>query len=106
MGGDAADLVMRVNKVDFPAAVKFLADLSGMIPPSKGTVPVIPAGKSSTRPPEEPSGLSLEKHHPSCPKRLPASGDLEARTLARTCVAVASLTRRSAPPGWGSHRAS
>src|SRR5208337_2435159 len=29
VGGDAADLVQRVNHCDFPAAVKFLADLSG-----------------------------------------------------------------------------
>jgi DNA primase len=57
IGGDAANLVMRLNKVDFPAAVKFLADLSGVIPPSGGTVPVIVASKPPARPPEQPSGL-------------------------------------------------
>ena len=31
IGGDAANLVMKVNKVDFPTAVRFLADLAGMI---------------------------------------------------------------------------
>ena len=34
IGGDAAELVKRVNGCDFPAAVKFLADLSGVVPSS------------------------------------------------------------------------
>ena len=65
MGGDAADLVMRVNKVDFPAAVRFLADLSGVIPPSMGTAvrppPAPGASKPPARPPEQPSGLPLDQ---------------------------------------------
>ncbi len=36
IGGDAAALVRRVNGCDFPAAVAFLAELSGVIIPSKG----------------------------------------------------------------------
>ncbi len=65
MGGDAADLVMRVNKVDFPAAVRFLADLSGVIPPSMGTAvrppPAPGASKPPARPPEQPSDLPLDQ---------------------------------------------
>ncbi len=60
-GGDAADLVQRVMKVDFPAAVKFLADLSGVISPSRGTVPVIVATKPASPLPEQPSGLPLDE---------------------------------------------
>ena len=33
VGGDAAELVKRINRCDFPAAVKFLAGLSGASPP-------------------------------------------------------------------------
>ena len=65
VGGDAAELVMRVNKVDFPAAVKFLADLSGVIPPSMGKAvrppPAPGASKAPARPPEQPSGLPLDE---------------------------------------------
>src|SRR5262245_34369904 len=32
IGGDAAELVMRINKYDFPGAVRFLAELVGIIP--------------------------------------------------------------------------
>ena len=36
IGGDAAELVKKVNKCDFPTAVKFLADLAGVASPSRG----------------------------------------------------------------------
>jgi hypothetical protein len=40
-GGDAANLVMRHQKIDFPAAVRFLANLAGVITsPSTGVKPV------------------------------------------------------------------
>jgi DNA primase len=65
VGGDAAELVKRFNQCDFPTAVRFLADLSGVISPSKGTsvrAPVVPvASKSPQRPPEQPTGLPLDK---------------------------------------------
>ncbi len=61
IGGDAAELVKRVNGCDFPAAVKFLADLSGVLPPSKGTAPAPVASKAPARPPDEPSGLPLNE---------------------------------------------
>jgi DNA primase len=61
IGGDAAELVKRVNKCDFPDAVKFLADLSGALLPS-GTKPSRPAHdpvpvKAPERPADQPSGL-------------------------------------------------
>lgn len=65
VGGDAADLVQKVNHCDFPAAVRFLADLSGVIPASRGTsvgppaVPVV--SKAPERSPEQPTGLPLEE---------------------------------------------
>ncbi len=61
VGGDAAELVKRVNKCDFPAAVKFLADLAGVIPPSKGTTPASVAAKPASPPPDKPSGLPLDE---------------------------------------------
>jgi DNA primase len=84
IGGDAAELVKRVNECDFPAAVKFLADLSGVITSYRatapgqnpkplgvlGSVPVvgpsqaapIPApAKAPSRPPEQPTGLPLDE---------------------------------------------
>jgi DNA primase len=65
VGGDAAELVMRVNKVDFPTAVRFLADLSGVIPPSRGTAVRPPvasvAAKPASPPPDKPSGLPLDE---------------------------------------------
>jgi len=57
IGGDAANLVMRVQKVDFPAAIRFLADLAGVFPSSPAAKPVKPAA----RPPERPSGLPLDE---------------------------------------------
>ena len=62
IGGDAAELVKRFNKVDFPAAVKFLADLVGVIPSSReGPSRPAPPIKTPTRPPGGPSGLPLVK---------------------------------------------
>ncbi len=60
VGGDAAELVKRFNQCDFPAAVRFLAGLSGAIPASRGTT-LIAAGKPSARPPDEPSGLPMDE---------------------------------------------
>ncbi len=63
VGGDAAELVKRINHCEFPTAVKFLADLSGVTPPSKGMAvrspPAPVASKPASSPPEEPSGLPL-----------------------------------------------
>lgn len=68
MGGDAAELVKRVNGCDFPTAVRFLADLSGVIPPSRGTAvrssPAPVAAKPPAKPPEQPSGLPLDEASP------------------------------------------
>ena len=65
IGGDAAELVKKVNHCDFPTAVKFLADLAGVIPPSRGTSvrpPAAPvASKPASQPPEGPSGLPLDE---------------------------------------------
>ena len=59
IGGDAAELVKLHNECSFPEAVKFLADLVGIIPSSKEgssrPAPVRPPSK----PPEGPSGLPL-----------------------------------------------
>jgi DNA primase len=65
IGGDAADLVMKVNQCDYPAAVRFLAELAGVIPPSRErpcrpAQPPIPV-TSLGRPPEQPSGLPLDE---------------------------------------------
>ncbi|MGO9597366.1 MAG: CHC2 zinc finger domain-containing protein [Isosphaeraceae bacterium] len=65
--GDAANLVMRINKVGFPEAVRIIADLSGIVAPSGGSPrprpPASPAAskleKTHGRPPEGPSGLPL-----------------------------------------------
>ena len=95
IGGDAAELVKKVNKCDFPTAVKFLADLAGVASPSRGATgppacrggPPTPArGPASivskpahpvpgARPPDEPSGLSCEKRRPSLTRPPLASGD-------------------------------
>src|SRR5208337_2251066 len=37
IGGDAAELVKKVNKCDFPTAVKFLADRAGVASPLEGS---------------------------------------------------------------------
>src|SRR5271157_3416967 len=75
IGGDAAELVKKVNKCDFPTAVKFLADLAGVASPSRGATgppacrggPPTPArgpasmvSKPASPPPDEPSGLSWD----------------------------------------------
>ena len=62
VGGDAAELVKRVNHVDFPDAVRFLAGLTGVISASRGTVPVIAAGKAPARPPRKSRGCPWAKH--------------------------------------------
>jgi CHC2 zinc finger len=72
VGGDAAELVKRFNKCGFPAAVKYLAELSGAIAPQskvRGQEPKNPIprevsdlgfgtiAKRVSPPPEQPSGL-------------------------------------------------
>ncbi len=62
MGGDAAELVRRINHCDFPTAVKYLADLSGMLPSSGEPAvrqPATAASKPASPPPDQPSGLPL-----------------------------------------------
>jgi hypothetical protein len=59
IGGDAAELVKLVNKCAFPVAVKFLADLVGVIPSRLALTPA-PA-RPSERPPEQPSGLPVDE---------------------------------------------
>jgi DNA primase len=63
IGGDAAELVMRHEKVTFGEAVHFLADLSGVIPPSRGpTARPPPSALATPVPPsEQPSGLPLNE---------------------------------------------
>ena len=81
IGGDAADLVRRVNGIDFPEAVRFLADLVGVNPPSRESSPQPVAVKPATRPPEKPSGLPLQKRRFSLRSPLRGYGDLEGRML-------------------------
>ena len=69
LGGDAAELVKLKNGVAFPEAVRVVAELSGIVTPSRrsanptprpATAP--PAGKpakAASPPPERPSGLTL-----------------------------------------------
>jgi hypothetical protein len=61
IGGDAANLVMRINKCDFPAAVRSLADSSGAMVVTKHrqsrTATVMAPGDRNDRP----SGLSPEE---------------------------------------------
>jgi len=65
IGGDAAELVKRINHCDFPTAVKYLADLSGVVPFSGGPTihppPAPAASKRASPPPDEPSGLPLDE---------------------------------------------
>jgi len=90
IGGDAAELVKKVNKCDFPTAVKFLADLAGVASPSRGAtgppacrggpptparVPAPIVSKPASPPPDEPSGLSWDEgRRPSLTRPPPASG--------------------------------
>jgi DNA primase len=64
IGGDAAELVKRVKQCDFRAAVKFLADLAGVVPSQGPTVrpPAAPlARKPPSPPPERPTGLPSDE---------------------------------------------
>jgi DNA primase len=61
-GGDSANFVMEFNKCDFPAAVRFLAGLAGVITsPSPRVKSVRPTDKPPVRPPEKPTGLPLDE---------------------------------------------
>ncbi len=65
--GDAPKLVMKLNGVAFPEAVRVVADLSGIVAPSGGSPrPRLPARPTASKPekpasppPEGPSGLPL-----------------------------------------------
>ena len=65
--GDAASLVMRINAVSFPAAVSIVAELSGIVTASVGSLrprpPVSPTASkpalTASPPPERSSGLPL-----------------------------------------------
>jgi hypothetical protein len=60
IGGDAADLVQAIKKIDFPAAVRFLRDSFGRVPSSKGKPSTVAATVKPPRmPQDEPSGLPL-----------------------------------------------
>src|SRR5271157_976567 len=61
-GGDAANLVMESKYCNFPAAVRFLADLAGVTTsPSRGVKPVAPTDRPPARLPEKPTGLPLDE---------------------------------------------
>ncbi len=90
-GGDAAELVKKVNKCDFPTAVKFLADLAGVAAPSRGATgppacrggpptPFRGPGRHTTRP-----ACPGTKRRPSLTRPPPASGDLEGEPLSLAC---------------------
>src|SRR5262245_24076328 len=65
--GDAADLVMRVDKTTFPEAVRLVAELAGIVTAPGGSPrPRSPTGPAASktekppdRPPEGPSGLPV-----------------------------------------------
>jgi len=68
VGGDAVDLVMKLNALAFPEAAKIAADLSGIVTlpgnsprstPTPFRGPARPAAKRASPPPEKPSGLPL-----------------------------------------------
>ena len=56
---------MRLNGVGFPGAVRFLADLSGVIPTAKESAIRLPIARKPVKPaippPEGPSGLPLDE---------------------------------------------
>jgi DNA primase len=61
--GDAIALVIRLEKVDFPRAVRIVLELAGIIVPfGQSAPPPLPMGKAATtpsKPPEQSSGLPL-----------------------------------------------
>ena len=67
--GDAPKLVIKLNGVAFPEAVRIVAELSGIVPPSGASPrprpPASPTAskpeKPPARPPEGPSGLPLDE---------------------------------------------
>jgi DNA primase len=68
LGGDAATLIMKVNRLTFPETVKWLAERAGVVSPArsdgpmsrpKAVVTTVPA-KAPTPTPESPKGLGLD----------------------------------------------
>jgi hypothetical protein len=61
LGGDAANLVMKLKGVGFPAAAHWLAELVGIVPPAGKPIrprpPIASPAKAASRPPDPPSGL-------------------------------------------------
>jgi len=114
IGGDAAELVKRINRCDFPAAVRFLAGLAGVLPSSPGGSPRPVIGKPAARPPADviqhsgsrPFGSVIGKpaaRPPAGPSGLPLEeGDVPPRrsvpaTLGARWQARSSLPARSGP---------
>ncbi len=75
IGGDDAELVKKINKCDFPTAVKFLADLAGVASPSRGATgpPACRVGRPpllGARPPSSASPPARRQtNRPACPGR-------------------------------------
>jgi hypothetical protein len=68
LGGDAPALVMKLDRVGFPEAVRIVAELAGIVAPSgmRWRAPakyptVAKPGKNASKPPERSSGLPLEE---------------------------------------------
>jgi hypothetical protein len=116
VGGDAAELVKRINHCDFPAAVRFLADLSGVLPPSMGRAVRPPPAPVATKPsspsPEQPSGLPLAEastlvdEATDClwgPGGQNARACLHGRGLTDETIRAAGVHARRLDPdsGWG-----
>jgi hypothetical protein len=80
--GDAASLVMRINRVAFPEAVKIVAELAGIVTSSRGSPrprpPAKPAAiqpeKPPARPPEGSSGLPWPMRWRLFPRPVRGSG--------------------------------
>lgn len=101
VGGDAANLVMRVHKVGFPEAVHFCAEVTGVIPSSTATPPLArPPAKVPTPVEKKPTGLpanealALVKEATANlwkPLWKPALSYLHARGLTDDTIRVAGL---------------
>jgi CHC2 zinc finger/Toprim-like len=61
--GDAASLAMRLRGLAFPEAIRWLAELAGIVAPSGKPIrprpPIASPAKAPERPPDPPSGLPL-----------------------------------------------
>ena len=91
--GDAAELVKRINRVAFPDAVRYLAELAGVIAPSPDTLPKpkTPPRGSSWSPDSLPS--DSENLSPTPPQGVEVSGLPRDEAIA--------LVTESIPRLWG-----